>query len=80
MRFRLSSTRCTPHPAHFSQSTREMGHPLFWSRFLGCAGENKAGGTRDISLTILFAYFFFMFIGLLLSWQRPECSRDLRFE
>lgn len=27
-----------------------------------------------------FPYFFFMFIGLLFSWQSPECSRDLRFE
>jgi hypothetical protein len=23
-------------------------------------------------------YFFVMFIGLLLSWQRPECNRDFR--
>jgi hypothetical protein len=32
------------------------------------------------SLRLLFAYFFFMFIGRLLSWQRPEWRRDLRSE
>jgi hypothetical protein len=32
---------------------------------------------RNITLS---AYFFFMFIGRLDSWQSPECSRDLRFE
>jgi hypothetical protein len=30
--------------------------------------------------SLVFAYFFFMYIGLLLSWQRPECNRDFRLE
>jgi hypothetical protein len=37
-------------------------------------------GEADFGPPLLFAYCFFMFIGLLFSWQSPECTRDLRFE
>ncbi len=43
-------------------------------RYSGCTAW------ADLRPLLRLAYFLVMFIGLLLSWQRPECSRDLRFE
>jgi hypothetical protein len=46
--------------------------------------EREKWGTRRVHIRgigrLAITHFFVMFIGLLLSWQRPECSRDLRLE
>jgi hypothetical protein len=40
----------------------------------------RGSGARGSGVFIYSDYCFFMFIGLLFSWQRPECRRDFRLE
>ena len=58
-----------------SRKIREKWGILFFGR--ACKIKNF---DQISSTLIFFVYFFFMFIGLLLSWQSPECKRDLRSE
>ena len=41
--------------------------------------KTKDSGVK-VPFSARYSFRFFMFIGLLDSWQSPECSRDLRFE